>query len=69
VIIVGEIQEWETAEYIRDARSKGKKIALIVLGHSDSEEPGSDFMAAWLKRNIKGMNVRHIPSQNPLLFL
>ncbi|HVG15416.1 MAG TPA: Nif3-like dinuclear metal center hexameric protein, partial [Chitinophagaceae bacterium] len=69
VLIVGEIQEWETAEYIRDARSAGKKIALIVLGHSDSEEPGSYFMANWLKANIKGIGVHHIPSQNPLLFL
>jgi putative NIF3 family GTP cyclohydrolase 1 type 2 len=69
VLIVGEIQEWETAEYIRDARSAGKKIALVVLGHSDSEEPGSTFMANWLKANCKGISVHPIPSQNPLLFL
>ncbi len=69
MIIVGEIQEWETAEYIRDARSKGRKIALIILGHCDSEEPGSDFMATWLRRNIKGLSVHQIPSRNPLLFM
>src|ERR1700676_971186 len=33
VLIVGEVHEWETAEYIRDARELGTKISLIVLGH------------------------------------
>lgn len=69
VLIVGEIQEWETAEYIRDARSKGKKISLIILGHCDSEEPGSAFMAKWLEQHIKDLQVNHIPSHNPLSFL
>ncbi len=39
LLIVGELQEWETAEYVRDARSFGKNISLIILGHSVSEEP------------------------------
>jgi len=41
VLIVGEISEWETAEYVRDANLKGDKISLVVLGHIASEEPGS----------------------------
>ncbi len=69
VLIVGEMQEWETAEYIRDARSEGKKISLIILGHCDSEEPGSAFMATWLKQNVKDLRVNHISSGNPLSFL
>lgn len=69
VAVVGEIQEWETAEYIRDARTKGKKISLIVMGHVDSEEPGSAFMATWLKENLPGLPVKHIPAKNPLSFM
>ncbi|MDB5149953.1 MAG: NGG1p interacting factor, partial [Mucilaginibacter sp.] len=37
VLICGEIQEWETAEYVRDAQAKGDKLSLIVLGHIASE--------------------------------
>lgn len=68
VVMCGEISEWETAEYVRDARSKGQKLSLVVMGHVDSEEPGSEFMAAWLKEKIPGMEVVHVPSNNPLSF-
>src|ERR1700754_871742 len=40
VFICGELNEWETSEYIRDARYQGRKVNLIVLGHSVSEEAG-----------------------------
>jgi putative NIF3 family GTP cyclohydrolase 1 type 2 len=68
VLIVGEIQEWETAEYVRDANSEGKKLSLIVLGHIASEEPGSAFMASWIKQNVPGIAVQHIPAGNSLSF-
>ncbi|HEV7620698.1 MAG TPA: Nif3-like dinuclear metal center hexameric protein [Flavisolibacter sp.] len=66
VLVCGEIQEWETAEYVRDARAKGQKIALVVLGHIASEEPGSEFMADWIKAKIPGMRVTHIHANNSL---
>ena len=69
VAVVGEIQEWETAEYVRDARAKGKKLSLVIMGHASSEEPGSAFMATWLQQNVPGVAVKHIPSGNPLSFL
>jgi putative NIF3 family GTP cyclohydrolase 1 type 2 len=69
VLICGEIQEWETAEYVRDAQAKGDKLSLIVLGHIASEEPGSEFMAGWLKENVPGMKITHIPANNSLSFL
>ena len=69
VIFCGEVQEWETAEYIRDARKKGQKIALVVLGHADSEEPGSEFMERWLNEKFSALKVHHIPSKNPFSFL
>ncbi len=69
VLIVGEIQEWETAEYVRDAQAKGKKLSLIVLGHIASEEPGSEFMAGWLKKNFPAIKSTHVSSKNSLSFM
>lgn len=68
VVICGEISEWETAEYIRDANAMGQKVSLVVLGHAVSEEPGSEFLASWLRENINGVQVTHIPAGNPLKF-
>jgi putative NIF3 family GTP cyclohydrolase 1 type 2 len=68
VIMAGELSEWETAEYVRDARASGKQLSLVVLGHADSEEPGSTFMADWLRKNVPGIDVTHIPAGNPFQF-
>jgi putative NIF3 family GTP cyclohydrolase 1 type 2 len=68
VILCGELSEWETAEYVRDARAQGQKLSLVVMGHADSEEPGSGFMAQWLKAKVPDIKVTHIPSKNPLSF-
>lgn len=69
VIICGEIQEWETAEYIRDARAKGDNISLVVLGHIASEEPGSLFMQEWLKEKIPSLKTTHVYCENSLEFM
>ena len=69
VLIVGELREWETAEYIRDAGLLGKKIALIVLGHSVSEEPGMEWLVSWLQPKITATKVTHIASQNPFVWI
>jgi putative NIF3 family GTP cyclohydrolase 1 type 2 len=68
VLICGELSEWETAEYIRDARAMGNNIALIILGHAPSEEAGSEFMLQWLKKNYPNIPSYHIPSGSPLKF-
>lgn len=69
VLMCGELQEWETAEYVRDARAKGDNISLVVLGHIASEEPGSVFMQQWLNKNVPGVKVTHIYCENSLTFL
>ena len=69
VLICGEISEWETAEYIRDAESKGDKIALIVLGHIASEESCSVFLIDWLKEKFPSIKSQFISSGNSLHFL
>ncbi len=69
VMMCGEVSEWETAEYVRDARAKGDQLALVILGHIASEEPGSEFMAKWLKEKVPGVKTTHLPSGNSLSFL
>lgn len=66
VLIVGEVSEWETAEYVRDARALGDKISLIILGHAMSEEPGMQWIAEWLQPKLPGLPITHIVSGNPL---
>ncbi|HVW95348.1 MAG TPA: Nif3-like dinuclear metal center hexameric protein [Mucilaginibacter sp.] len=69
VLIAGELQEWETAEYVRDAVAKGDKIALVVVGHIASEDAGSEFMMNWLKKNVPGIKVTRIKPGNSLKFM
>jgi putative NIF3 family GTP cyclohydrolase 1 type 2 len=69
VLICGEISEWETAEYVRDARAKGDKLSLVVLGHIASEEPGSAYMLNWLNKKVPAIKAIHIPCGNSLSFM
>lgn len=66
VLICGESPEWETPEYVRNANEMGEKLGLIVIGHSASEEGGSEFMAEWIKKNIPELPVAHFASRNSL---
>lgn len=52
LLICGEIAEWETSEYVRDAVQAGKKIALIVAGHCESECAGMEDLAGFMKDKI-----------------
>lgn len=67
VLVCGELNEWETSEYIRDLRYS-KKISLIVLGHAVSEEPGMEWLVPVLKQKAPGIPVTHLPSGDPFSF-
>ena len=69
VLIVGELQEWETAEYIRDARALGSSISLIILGHSVSEEPGMAWVAEWLQPKVPELSIHHLASGDPFMWI
>jgi putative NIF3 family GTP cyclohydrolase 1 type 2 len=69
LIICGEVAEWETSEYIRDAIAMGAQRSLIVLGHAQSEEPGMEWLVQWLQPKVSGMKVTHIASQNPFTWI
>lgn len=62
LFICGELNEWETSEYIRDLQYMGAKTSLIVLGHIVSEEPGLEWLVKWLQPQIPAIKVMHIPS-------
>ena len=65
VLICGELNEWETSEYIRDMKLSGGKTSLIVLGHAVSEEPGLQWLKQWLEQKVSNIKVTHIPSGDP----
>ena len=67
VLIVGEVHEWETAEYVRDARAMGSSMSLIVLGHAESEEPGMEWLVPWLQPKVGAIKVSHVASNNPFM--
>ncbi len=69
LLICGELNEWETSEYIRDAQYQGIKTALVVTGHSLSEEPGMQWLVEWLQPQVPGIRVTHIPSGDPFTYM
>ena len=69
VLIVGELSEWETAEYVRDARLMGSNMALIVLGHIMSEQPGMEYFAEWLKPKVNGIKVTYIKCEDAFTWM
>lgn len=69
VLVCGEVSEWETPEFIRDARAEGMmNTALVVLGHIASEQAGSEFMRDWLKERLPDMPVTYVGDGNSLSF-
>jgi putative NIF3 family GTP cyclohydrolase 1 type 2 len=49
VLVIGEVPEWETIEYVSDAAAQGRRKALILMGHIPSEQAGMASCAEWLK--------------------
>jgi putative NIF3 family GTP cyclohydrolase 1 type 2 len=60
VVLAGEVPQWETYEYVRDAVSQGKKKAIIFLGHIPSENAGMEYAAQWMRTFIKGIPVSYV---------
>ena len=70
VLVVGEVREWETTEFVRDANWQGDHPkGLIVLGHALSEEPGMKWLADWLTPRLPSVIVAHQSSGDPFYFV
>ncbi len=65
VLLIGEVPEWETIEYVNDAVAEGKRKALLLVGHIPSEQPGMENCAVWLKTFIKGVPVGFVSTIEP----
>ncbi len=61
-IITGEIAEWETSEFARDAAHLGLGQGLIIAGHATSEEPGMRWIVPWLEQRLPGVPVQFVPT-------
>ena len=68
-LVVGEVREWETTEYVRDGRYAGQHRGLIAVGHALSEEPGMKYLAAWLSPRVPEVKVRHVPAGDPFRYI
>ena len=68
VLIAGEIREWETPEYFRDAISAGQNRALIVTGHSPSESYGMAWLARWLNEELAEVPVVYFETRAPFWY-
>ncbi len=69
VLICGEINEWETNIYVKDAISAGIKTGLVILGHVNTEEAGMRALVDWLKLRFPGVPVQHVPMGDPFRYL
>lgn len=65
VLVAGEINEWETPEYVRDALFQNRHKALIVTGHALSEEPGMAYLVEWLRARFPEVPITHVPTSDP----
>lgn len=69
VVFCGEASEWETPEYVRDARRQGKKLSLVILGHIVSEASGMEWVVSWLQPQLPGIPIQYINSGNEFTYL
>jgi putative NIF3 family GTP cyclohydrolase 1 type 2 len=65
VIVAGEVREWESVEYARDAVATGGKKGLILLGRILSEEPGMNVCAQWLETIVPELSAKSISTGDP----
>jgi putative NIF3 family GTP cyclohydrolase 1 type 2 len=65
VLAIGEVPEWETIAYVADAVAQGKPKALILIGHTPSEQAGMENCAEWLKTFVKEVPVGYVAAAEP----
>lgn len=65
VLVIGEVPEWETIEYVADAAAEGRRKGLILMGHIPSEQAGMETCAQWLKTFITAVPITFVPTAEP----
>ena len=64
-LLIGEVPEWETIEYVADAATEHKHKALILIGHIKSEQAGMEECTRWLKTFITELPVQFMATPEP----
>lgn len=65
VLVIGEVPEWETIEYVNDAAAEGRPKALILMGHIESEQAGMKYCTEWLKTFLGSVPIVFVPTAEP----
>jgi hypothetical protein len=65
VIVGGEVREWESVEFVRDAITAGGRKGLILLGRALSEEPGMKLCAGWINSIVPEVATKWLPAGDP----
>ena len=70
VIIPGEVIDWTTLSYVRDACELGRNKAVINIGHFNWEELGMKYMKDWLSELVENkVEVTYVPSGDMYRFV
>ena len=70
VILPGEVIDWTTLSYVRDAVDLGLNKAVINIGHFNWEELGMKYMKDWLSELVENkVNVEYVPSEDMYRFI
>jgi putative NIF3 family GTP cyclohydrolase 1 type 2 len=69
LLICGEITEWTSVAYVRDAAALGFNKGMLVLGHAKTEEPGMKHLPAWMKDITPEIEVVFIDSKEPFKYI
>ncbi len=69
LLICGDITEWTTSAYVRDAAALGMNKGMLVLGHERSEEVGMKHLGSWLKSITGELEIQFVDAGEPFLYL
>jgi len=65
VILPGEVIDWTTLSYIRDAVQQGRVKGMINMGHLNWEELGMRYAREWVSELLGGeVPVSYVPSED-----
>ncbi len=65
LLIVGQSQEWDVAEYAYDTIASGQKKGYIMVGVVVAEDPGMRRCSNWIQSVIKDIPVEWIGTGDP----
>ncbi|MBA4385610.1 MAG: hypothetical protein C0410_12805, partial [Anaerolinea sp.] len=68
-LICGDITEWTTCAYVRDAAQLGFNKSMIILGHNRTEEAGMKHLPDWLSTLMPEMPINFIEAGEPFSYL